>query len=208
MGKKLKKIFFIIGLAFLITFCILYLPFTQYKLAGILSIEEDIRSAESIVVLGGGLKSDGTPGVSTRERVSYGAFLFKVGFGDYLILSGGAVEDNQVEAEKMYEIALAKGVSPKVILKELYSSSTYENALYTKELLFQYNIKGEVILVTSPYHMRRALYCFKKQGIEVFPAPVKNGEIYTYGFYQSLRNVRLIMHEFLAFIYYKYSGWI
>lgn len=208
MNKKLRKVFFTTGTAVLVVFVILYLPFTQHKLTKILSVEEELLFAEAIVVLGGGLRSDGSPEISTLERTNYGLFLLKAGFGNYLILSGGVKASDRVEADEMYKIALDKGVSPETLLKEGRSSNTYENALYTKELLSQHNIKGKVILVTSPYHMKRAIFCFRKQGVEVLAAPVVNSEIYTYGFYQNLRNLRLLMDEFLALVYFHCTGWI
>jgi len=146
--------------------------------------------------------------VSTLERIDYGIHLFEVGFGNYLILSGGAKANDQVEADEMYKVALDKGISPEAVLRETKSQNTYENVLHTKRLLSQHSIKGKVILVTSPYHMQRAVSCFKKQGVEVLPAPVNNSEIYVYGFYQNLRNLRLLMHEFLALVYFRYAGWI
>ena len=192
--------------AVVISFSILYLPFTQRELAEILNVEEVLQPSEAIVVLGGGLKRDGTLGVSTKERVSYGVFLFKQGLGKYLILSGGDRVAGKIEAEEMYEIALDKGVATEVMIKEAKSSNTYENAVYTKRVLRQRGIKGEIILVTSPYHMRRALCCFKEQGFKVLPAPVKESEIYRFGFYQNLRNIRLLLHEFLGLAYYYCLG--
>jgi len=180
MGKKLKKIFFGTGVTVLIVFGILYLPFTQYKLTQVLNVEENVHPAKAIVVLGGGLKSDGSLGISTRERVRYGVFLFKLGFGDYLILSGGDEVNGKLEADQMYKMALNEGS--------------------------RYGIEEKVILVTSPYHIKRALFCFRRQGIKVLPAPVKNSEIYTYGLYQSLRNISLLVHEFLALAWYRYTG--
>ncbi len=203
-AKKLRKVFLTTGIVVLIIFAILYLPFTQGKLTEILNVNEDLHPSQVIVVLGGGLKPDGSPGISTRERVDYGVFLFKKGLGNYLILSGGDRANNQLEAGQMYKIALGKGIPPEVMIKETRSLNTYENAIYTKKLFYQFGIKGKIILVTSPYHVQRALSCFKKQGFKVSPAPVEKSEIYTYGFYQNFRNLRLLMHEFLALAYYRY----
>lgn len=208
MRQKLQKFFFLATITALIIFGILYLPITQYHLTKVLTVRENLHPAEAIVVLGGGLKPGGSLGISTRERVDYGIHLFKVGFGEYLILSGGDKASGRVEAEKMYKLVLNKGIPSQVVLKESGSSNTHENALYTKKILSRYRIEEKIILVTSPYHMRRALLCFKQQGVEVLPAPVKNSEIYTYGFYQNLRNLELLMHEFLAFAWYEYVGWI
>jgi len=196
------------GVVIITVFVILYLPFTQHKLTRFLDVEEKLSPSRAIVVLGGGLRSDGSAGISTRERVDYGTILFEQGLGSYLILTGGDKASGQVEAEEMYKIALKRGILPEGIIKETQSSSTYENAIYTKKILLRYGIDDGVILVTSPYHMRRALFCFKKEGVEVLPAPVKNSEIYTYGFYQNLRNMRLLLREYLALVYYWVKGYI
>jgi len=200
----IRKVFVVI----IAVFVILYLPFTQYKLTKFLDTGERLSPTKVIVVLGGGLRSDGSAGISTRERVNYGIILFKQGLGRCFIFTGGDKASGHVEAEEMYKLALKRGIPPKAIIREAQSSSTYENAVYTKKILLNYGIDDRVILVTSPYHMRRALYCFKKEGVKVLPAPVKNSEIYTYGFYQNLRNMRLLLHEYLALVYYRLRGYI
>ncbi len=171
-------------------------------------MEGKISHAEAIVVLGGGLRPNGDMGVSTRERIEYGIALFKQGLGNHLILSGGNAVSGCTEAEKMFREALKDGIPPKMIIKESKSSSTHENAIYTRKILLQYGIDGKVILITSPYHMRRALLCFEKEHIDVIPAPVKDSEIYIYGFYQDLRNMHLLLHEYLALFYYWLKGYV
>jgi len=203
--KRIAKRTFVVVIT---VFVILYLPFTQYKLTKFLDIDGKLPSGEVIVVLGGGLKPDGSAGISTQERVNYGAMLFKKGLGTYLVLTGGDRVNSQVEADQMYKIALNRGIPPKKIIKEAQSLNTYENAVYTKKILLKYGINTKIILVTSPYHIRRALSCFKKEGFGASPAPVKNSEIYTYGFYQDFRNMRLLLHEYLALVYYRLMGYI
>ena len=192
----------------IVVFVILYLPFTQYGLTKLLDAEGKLSPAKAIVVLGGGLRSDGNMGISTQERIDYGITLFEQELGSFLILSGGDGVSGHTEAEEMYKAALKDGVPPKMMIKESRSSSTYENAVYTRKILLRYGIDDDVILVTSPYHMRRALYCFNRLHIKALPAPVKGSEIYTYGFYQDLRNMHLLLHEYLALFYYWLKGYI
>jgi len=206
MMAKPWKVSFLTALVVLVVFIVLYFPLTQHELTNILSAEEELLPAEAIVVLAGGLKPDGSPKISTLERVDHAISLFSEGFGKYLIMSGGVKRGGSVEADQMHKIALERGVSPEAVLKETRSLDTYENALYTRELLSQYGIKGKVILVTSPYHMRRAISCFKKQGLEVLPAPVQNSEIYTYRFYQNLKNLAVLMREYFILAYYHWTG--
>jgi len=207
MNEKLRKTLFITTVVVLVILGIFYLPLTQYHLTTILTVNGNLHPAKTIVVLGGGLEADGSLGKGTHERLNYAVHLLKLGFGEYLILSGGDKAGGKIEAEVMYEVALNEGIPPEVLIKEPYSLNTYENALYTKKIL-SYDNERKIILVTSPYHMQRATLCFEKQGIEVISAPVKNSEIYTYGLYQNFRNMMLLLHEFVALAWYYYSGWI
>ena len=57
------------------------------------------------------------------------------------------------------------------ILIENQSRNTKENATLSKKLLEQYHLAPPYILITSAFHMRRSLYIFKKNGMEVIPFP-------------------------------------
>lgn len=62
------------------------------------------------------------------------------------------------------------GVPATAIVREGRSLSTRENAVYTAELLHKHT--GEtVVLLTSDFHMRRAVACFRKAGVKVLPRP-------------------------------------
>jgi len=50
------------------------------------------------------------------------------------------------------------------------SQNTYEDALYSAEMLHEKGIT-EIILVTSAMHMPRSVALFEKQGLHVIPAP-------------------------------------
>jgi uncharacterized SAM-binding protein YcdF (DUF218 family) len=55
------------------------------------------------------------------------------------------------------------------VLIESKSRNTIENARFSNVVLKQSHLAGPYLLVTSAYHMRRALMIFKKQGINVIP---------------------------------------
>lgn len=57
------------------------------------------------------------------------------------------------------------------IMAENQSRNSYENALFTKKLLDNANLKPPYLLVTSAYHMRRAFTTYMENGIEVIPFP-------------------------------------
>lgn len=57
------------------------------------------------------------------------------------------------------------------ILVENRSRNSYENALFSKNILDSVMLKPPYILVTSAYHMRRAQYIYKQKGLDVIPYP-------------------------------------
>jgi uncharacterized SAM-binding protein YcdF (DUF218 family) len=63
------------------------------------------------------------------------------------------------------------GIADSLILVEGNSRNTVENAAFSKKILQAANLKPPYLLVTSAFHMRRALMIFKKKGMEVVPHP-------------------------------------
>jgi uncharacterized SAM-binding protein YcdF (DUF218 family) len=63
------------------------------------------------------------------------------------------------------------GVPEEAIWPENASRNTYENGVFSRELLAEKGVEGPVLLVTSATHMPRSVRIFARQGIEVIPAP-------------------------------------
>ena len=88
-----------------------------------------------------------------------------------ILLSGGQVfSDTASEAEIARRVLRSLGVPDEMILVETRSLTTGQNARYTAEILRR---EGYVhpILVTSAFHLPRAVLNFEKQGITVTPYP-------------------------------------
>lgn len=109
---------------------------------------------DAIVAISGG---------DTRARTSEAIKLFKRGWSDTLIFSGAAQDKTgPSNAEAMRRQAVSEGVPEKSILVEETSETTRQNAEQTQQLLVQRDT-GNVILVTSSYHQRRASLEFKNR---------------------------------------------
>jgi len=63
------------------------------------------------------------------------------------------------------------GVSENDILTDRNSRSTFENAICLKKIIDSLQLNGPFVLITSAYHMPRALKVFKKAGIDVIAYP-------------------------------------
>jgi uncharacterized SAM-binding protein YcdF (DUF218 family) len=127
-----------------------------------------------MVVLGGATRGDTSPLQpadlnAQADRLLYAAQLYQAGKAPLLLLSGGSAAHLRPEAEEMAEILAIMGVPEAAMLLEGHSRNTYENALYSAQLLQQRAVR-RVLLVTSAFHMRRAEAVFAAQGIEVVPA--------------------------------------
>jgi len=91
-----------------------------------------------------------------------------------LIFSGGTgslFDQTTREAPYVKAAALRCGVSAERVLTDSESRNTYENAVETKKLLERRGA-WSVVLVTSGFHMRRALGCFHKVGLRPSPYAV------------------------------------
>ena len=67
-----------------------------------------------------------------------------------------------------------------------------------------------VLLVSSPYHMRRAVMTWRKVApqIAVTPTPVPDSQFYAHGYGASLEQIRGLVQEYAAIIMYRWRGWL
>lgn len=146
-------------------------------------------AGDVIVVLGGGAydtavvfsAGERLP-QSSLERVSAAALLQKKS-GLSVIVSGGPVFSAIVEADAAGAYLEELGVPGKAIIKEKTSRDTAENAAFIRKLCLERGYK-KIILLTSAYHMPRAVYLFKRAGFaDIVPFPVsrttvKGGKVF------------------------------
>lgn len=115
-------------------------------------------------------------------------------------------------AEIMKEALVKEGVPAAQIWTESESTSTYENALFSAQLLRARGLR-KVVLVTEAYHMLRAAGCFRKAGLEVFPAPCHyttfEGRLEEWlPHWRAIARNDAVLHEWLGLFWYKLRGWI
>jgi uncharacterized SAM-binding protein YcdF (DUF218 family) len=109
--------------------------------------------ADAIVAVSGG---------DTSARAREAIKLYKAGWASTLIFSGAAEDKTgPSNAQVMTDLAINEGVPPRDIISEESSETTAQNAVKTQAILEENDIKS-IILVTSPYHERRARMEFEK----------------------------------------------
>jgi uncharacterized SAM-binding protein YcdF (DUF218 family) len=88
-----------------------------------------------------------------------------------ILVSGGSVYDgNTAVAPIAARFLVDLGIPPDMVLIESESRDTYENALFSKRLCIRKGLQHP-ILVTTGYHMKRALYCFESVKLMAAPSP-------------------------------------
>lgn len=116
------------------------------------------------VVLGSGLKADGSATEVTELRAKAAAELVK-SRPMKLITSGSRAPSDtskhgKTEAGVMAEIVRAEGVETDILLED-QSFDTFGNAIFTASRYLTSMEPGTLYVVTSPFHMERALFIFE-----------------------------------------------
>ena len=92
---------------------------------------------------------------------------------------------------------------------ETKAANTYQNVTYVRDLA---KAQGwdEVLLVSSPYHMRRAVWTWRKLApdIAVVPTPVPTSQFYAHGRGASIEQLRGLLQEYVAIAVYWWRGWL
>jgi uncharacterized SAM-binding protein YcdF (DUF218 family) len=144
-------------------------------------------------------------GDEQMARFREGVRLFELGLGRYLVFSGAARDGQRSNANVMRELAVDAGIPESAIVEEPLGEDTWGNAVHTREALEQRNLTS-ALLVTSPYHLRRALWTFnaayKGSGISVTAHAAPDSEWRKLSWWQTdeTRRLTIIELEKLAYI--------
>lgn len=131
-----------------------------------------------------------------------------------IIFSGGTDPSTPGPSEaaivKQYFISF--GIAPERILIEEHSQTTEQNARFTAGLIHP-TPEARFLLVTSSYHMPRAVGAFRKAGFNVIAFPVGSRTRGWSEFWQpaptatdNLRRLDIAAHEWLGLLAYRLSG--
>ena len=113
-----------------------------------------------LIVLGGPLTDDNKPGIWLKSRLDKAIQIYNKYVFDYIIVTGGdPSEKNITEAEIMYNY-LKHYISVDKMYKETKANNTFENAIYTKKMIMNTEIKN-IYVLTSDFHIDRAEYIFE-----------------------------------------------
>ena len=160
---------------------------------------------KNIVVLSGGFRNSNfgpgsLPEESTLSRVIEALRINHRYPQDRIIISGNC---QSISEAKSFLVSL--GLPAKNIIIDDKSHSTYQNARYVKTFLKE----TPFILVTSAFHMPRAMFIFKRLGMNPYPCPTDFRQEDSYSCLdflprsKNLKKSNLAFHEYVGMLFYR-----
>jgi uncharacterized SAM-binding protein YcdF (DUF218 family) len=190
-------------LFFLLVLLVLYFsyPYALNGLARFLVVSDRLEKADVILVLAGD---------TNGERVAQGVELYKQGYAKHLLMSGGSLTWNLTYAGWMKKQAVELGVPGPAVLLQDRSTSTIDDAKFSLPIVKEHGFRS-VIVVTSPYHTRRAAAVFKKifgrQGIKVLIYPVQHSNFEPHDWWRRHEDTAFVVWEYVARVMYLLKGY-
>lgn len=164
--------------------------------------------------------SDRTHFYLGADRVIHTVQLYKLGLIKRIIISGGTgrvLVEGEPEALQLKKSFVVMGVPDSVLYTDPSSDNTYENAIESKKLILSLGVDvKDCLLITSAFHMRRALACFRKAEMDI--------DYFTCDFRSTERSFtpdmllvprldavliwQKLLKEWVGFVAYKVAGYI
>jgi len=143
--------------------------------------------------------------------------LFHKGIIKNIIITGasGSLSSDMKEADILKSFLTRIGIPKEKIIVENQSKNTHENATYTELTCRELEMdKYSFLLITSDYHMRRSLSCFKKTGLNITPFVKESDEFHFDLEYiivpqtNVLFKWKVLFHEIVGYFIYKIMGYV
>lgn len=118
-----------------------------------------------VIVLGAGIRADGSASRASVERARAAAELVLDGIGQRILITGGPTPRGPgAVATAMAAEMREFGVDASAIAVEIESRSTLQNALFTRDMIDPETASGPVILITQRFHLPRSWASFRWAG--------------------------------------------
>ena len=155
---------------------------------------------------------------NNNDRLLNTLDLFSKGIIKKILISGasGSLTSELKEAQILRKYLIKIGIPDTCVLAENSSKNTYENAIYSEKLLNKIHPNKEIrcLIITSDYHMRRSLACFKKTKLNVDPF-VKKSKLEHFDLEwiiipqsSTLFSWKVLFHEIAGYYTYKIFNYI
>ncbi len=194
-------------IAVLMVLIVGYTPLTALLMPTLLR-SDPLQPAPAVVVLSSYVHVDNTLDASGQQRILQGYLLLRQGYADRLVLThsiAGIGDEVPVIREQMQKLRLDYPIDEVGPV-----ANTHDEAVAVAQLARQRGWK-RVLLVTDPWHMKRARALFIKAGLDVICSPCVEGGYdmaHMSGLGSRLRGFRDWLHETLGIAVYRLRGWL
>ncbi|MEA2554433.1 MAG: hypothetical protein QOJ65_2609 [Fimbriimonadaceae bacterium] len=136
------------------------------------------KSADAAIVLGAGLRKN-RPAPVFQERINHAVLLYRNGRVRKIIFTGGKGSATTVpEAVAAKQSAIELGVPEGDLVIEDQSKTTYENLVFANTLASKAGLHSYLI-VSDPWHMRRAMDIAADLKLDAQPSPTQTSRYVT-----------------------------
>lgn len=126
----------------------------------------------TLIVLGCQVRGE-QPSLMLHRRIDAALGYMQGNPDTVAVLSGGQGEGEFIsEAEAIFRQLTANGIDENRLFLESFSTSTYENIAFSKDVITAYGLSTDVAVVTDGFHQYRAQFYASRMGLE--PAAVSS----------------------------------
>ena len=120
---------------------------------------------DAIIVLGAQVKEDGTPSVALERRLTVALEAYQDSRRAIIACGAQGGTEPRAEGDVMRDWLIARGVDPALAIAETSSYNTRQNLQNAKAIMQERGL-SRALIVTSDYHVARALRLCAQVGIE------------------------------------------
>jgi uncharacterized SAM-binding protein YcdF (DUF218 family) len=158
-----------------------------------------LPKGDVLIVLSAANDDHGFISYSSYWRARYAVLAWNTGAYRTVVVSGGG-------GPAIHDFMVHQGVPESAVMAEWASTSTRENGINTARLLK--GMPGKKVLLTSDFHMYRAVRVFRKLGVDVLPAPAPDVMKLTQSPFMRIPAFETLVVETVKIVGYRARGWI
>lgn len=123
-----------------------------------------LEDVDCILILGCGVRADGSPSLMLRDRLDIGLRLYEAGIAPKLLMSGDHSRADYDEVNAMKDYAMAAGVPSEDVFMDHAGFSTYESMYRARDIF----CAEKIVIVSQGYHLSRAVYDARALGLDAY----------------------------------------
>ena len=134
---------------------------------------QDAPNRSVALVLGAGLKPDGTPSVFLARRLDAARALYERGAVQAILVSGDNAQADYDEPTAMYDWLIDAGIPAERVVRDYAGFDTHDSCVRARDV---FGVK-DLVVVTQDYHLPRAVFSCTAAGLDVVGVAVSSASV-------------------------------